>query len=55
MVNDISSLDPGEVGYIYTKNFTYNPTGDDFTVTITACTKDGVTGKCSTQAIKFTP
>jgi hypothetical protein len=55
VVNDISSVDPGKTGYIYAPNFDYDPTGHSLKATITACFKNDLKGKCSTQVINFTP
>jgi hypothetical protein len=55
VVSDTPSLTYGQVGYIYSKNFSYDPTGDDMTATVTVCTRDGLAGKCLSQVVHFTP
>lgn len=55
MVSDTPSLNYGQVGYIYPKNFSYDPTGDSLTADVTVCTRDNLAGKCLEMSIAFTP
>jgi hypothetical protein len=52
---DIQYVDPGLTGFIYSAYFTFDPSGDDMTATITVCTHDDLAGNCETQTINFTP
>lgn len=52
---DVSYLDPGQVGFIYAGYFSYDPTGDDMTATVTLCSHDDLAGNCESQVIDFTP
>jgi hypothetical protein len=55
VVSDTPSLAYGQVGYIYSKYFHYNPAGDAMKATVTVCTRDGQAGKCMEQVVNFTP
>jgi hypothetical protein len=55
VVKDISSLDKGETGFIYSPNLDYDPADHSMKATITVCYKDDLKGKCNTQVINFTP
>jgi uncharacterized protein YgiM (DUF1202 family) len=52
---EIGFVDPGQVGYAYANNFTYNPSGHSMEATITICSHDDQTGICATRVVKFTP
>jgi hypothetical protein len=55
VVSDTSSLSYGQVGYVYSRYFSSDPTGDDMTATVTVCTRNGLAGKCLNQSVNFTP
>ena len=52
---EIGFVDPGQVGYAYASNFTYNPSGHSMEATITICSRDDQTGVCASRVVKFTP
>jgi outer membrane biosynthesis protein TonB len=53
--NEITSLDPGDTGYIYGANLDYDPSDHNMKATITACYKNDLKGKCTDKTINFTP
>jgi hypothetical protein len=52
---NVSSISYGQVGFIYSETFSYDPTGNPMTATITACTKDDLAGKCASEVVNFNP
>lgn len=48
-------LTPGESGTVLAGPFDHSPAGENFTVTVTLCTEDGLGGICASKTISFTP
>ena len=46
-------LNPGDTLIVSGPPFTYNPTGHELRATITLCSRDGQSGTCVTESIKF--
>ena len=52
---EIGSLDPGQSGYIYENDFSYNPKGHSFLVSLTICSNNDMDGECASQGFFVQP
>jgi hypothetical protein len=48
-------LNPGTARILSSPPFAYNPAGHALRATITLCTRDGQSGTCLTNTVRFTP
>jgi hypothetical protein len=50
-----SAVDPGNSGYIYENDFTYDPKGHSFLVYVTICPNNDLEGECVSQGFIIAP
>jgi hypothetical protein len=51
----IPKLEPGQSGYAYAYDFSYNPAGHNLEATAKLCTETNLGGTCAMQSISFKP
>ena len=52
---NVPNLANGQVGFVFSEPFSYDPSGNELAVTVTLCTEDGLGGTCKTKTFTFTP
>jgi uncharacterized protein YraI len=52
---ELASLDPGQSGYIYENDFSYDPKGHYFLIYVNVCSNNDLEGECVTQGFFLTP
>lgn len=55
LASNDQNLEASEMGFSTSGEFSTNPYAHDFTAAIRVCSKDGLSGTCLDQALKFTP
>jgi len=53
--NVVDYLEPGQIGYIYADDFTYDPYHHYLLVYVTVCSRNNLTGECESEAFFLTP
>ena len=53
--NEVTYLDPGQSGYIYENDFSYDPKDHTLLVYVTVCSNNDMAGECESQGFFITP
>ncbi len=52
---NVPEIANGQIGFVFSEPFSYDPTGSELAVTVTLCTEDGLGGTCKTKSFTITP
>jgi hypothetical protein len=55
LAKNIAPLNPGEAGYVYSPQFTWNATSNKLTAVIMICTEKDLKGTCVTRTVEVNP
>jgi hypothetical protein len=55
VTKEITTLDPGDTGFIYTNSLDYDPSGHNMKASVTVCVHNDLKGKCSSLVLNYKP